>query len=90
MLSPRNCESVDSVEDNSVKVFDIFVYMICENYTFKYVISFLIMFRLFSGVCLYLPKNVSRVAAYYCHHFRYGCHTSPFLSNKIFERKCKT
>lgn len=37
------------------------------------------------GVCLYLLKGVSRVNAYDCHHFRYGCHNSSFPSNKIFE-----
>lgn len=37
------------------------------------------------GVCLYLYEPVSKVNAYNCRHFKYGCPNSSYLSTKIFE-----
>uniref|UniRef100_A0A8W8JHT2 Uncharacterized protein n=1 Tax=Magallana gigas TaxID=29159 RepID=A0A8W8JHT2_MAGGI len=43
------------------------------------------LIRIQDGVCLYLVKRVSKVNGYNCSHFMYGCHTSSYLSNRIFE-----
>uniref|UniRef100_A0A8W8IJN1 Uncharacterized protein n=1 Tax=Magallana gigas TaxID=29159 RepID=A0A8W8IJN1_MAGGI len=38
-----------------------------------------------AGTCLYLVKTVSKVNGYNCQNFRYGCHKTSFLSDRIFK-----
>lgn len=45
------------------------------------------MFILISDKCFYLNKQFSRVNDYNCHHFKYGCPISPYMSSKSFECK---
>lgn len=49
--------------------------------------TFILSISFFEGLCLYLPKDDSKVDAYDCKNFRKGCPTENYRGSTIYERK---